>query len=74
MMRHDFVFISECKTLPCQCRLVSSLLKAQLPLLSSYRKTRGLPDVKQEGVGNQINLKTDDGRESNFLPGTDNTL
>ena len=27
-----------------------------------------------QGVGNKINLKTDGGWESNFLPGTDNTL
>ena len=28
----------------------------------------------RQGVGNIINLKTDDGWESNFLPGIDNTL
>ena len=28
----------------------------------------------QQATGNKINLKTDDGWEANFLPGTDNTL
>ena len=28
----------------------------------------------QQGVGNKISFKTDDDQESNFLPGTNNTL
>ena len=42
-----------------------------MPMRMSFHMTSS---PYQHGVGNKIKLKTDDGWESDFLPGTDNSL
>ena len=47
---------------------------AEINYNSSIHEVHVTSGPRQQGVGNKISLKTNEGWESNFLPGTDNTL